>query len=220
LISSMSNDYSITLAGLFKRAIINKGGNVAEDVFLWSENTANISKEDSSIEFQVGKIKSKSPDAVVYTGDPLEGIKIVKEMRRQGIKAPLIGGEELITENFIKDGKDAIIGTIIYSGFYADSQLPHIKGFVDSYKKKHGTYPDRIAALGYDALKMTAEAIRKAPSMRPTHIRDSLAGIKDFHGATGMTTFTANREVKKHAYILKAEKEGGKIKFVLAGGEG
>ncbi len=219
LISSMSNDYSITLTALFKRAILNNGGNVVEDVFLWSENTANISKEDSSIEFQVGKIKAKSSDAVVYTGDPLEGIKIVKEIRRQGIKIPLIGGEELITENFVKDGKDAIIGTITYSGFYADSRLSHIKNFVDSYKKKYGTHPDRIAALGYDALKMTAEAIRKSPSMKPTHIRDSLAGIKDFNGVTGMTTFTANREANKHAYILKAEKEGGRIKFVLAGGE-
>jgi branched-chain amino acid transport system substrate-binding protein len=221
LISSMSNDYSITLTALFKKAIlINSGGNVVEDVFLWSENTANIAKEDSSIEFQVGKIKSKSPDAVVYTGDPLEGIKIAKEIRRQGIKSPLIGGEELITENFIKDGKDAIIGTIVYSGFYGDSKLPHIKGFVDSYKKKYGTYPDRIAALGYDALNMIAEAIRKAPSMRPTHIRDSLAGIKDFSGVTGMTSFTANKEVKKHAYILEAKKEEGRIKFVLVGGEG
>lgn len=220
LVSSMSNDYSITLTALFKRAILNGGGNVVEEVFLWSENTANISKEDSSIEFQVGKIKSKSPDAVVYTGDPLEGIKIIKEMKRQGIKAPLIGGEELITENFVRDGKDAIVGTIVYAGFYADSRLPHIKNFVDSYKKKYGAYPDRIAALGYDALKMMAEAIRKAPSMRPTHIRDSLVEIKDFNGITGMTTFTANREVKKHAYILKAEKEGGRIKFVLAGGEG
>ncbi len=220
LLSSMSNDYSITLTALFKRFILNKGGEIAEDAFLWSETTSNISKEDSSIESQVGKIKSKSPDAVVYTGDPVEGVKIVKEMRRQGIKVPLIGGEDLYIDNFLKDGKDAVLGTIVYSGFYDNSNSPQTKKFVDSYRKKTGGSPDRIAALGYEALMMVAEALKKTKSMRPTHIRDSLSGIRDFKGVTGAVSFTDKREAKKHTYILKAEKEGEKIRFNLIGGEG
>lgn len=220
LFSSMNNDYSITLTGLFKRFILNKGGEIAEDVFLWSETTAYISKEDSSIESQIRKIKSKSPEAVIYTGDPVEGVKIAKEMRRQGIKVPLIGGEDIYIDNFLKDGKDAVIGTIVYSGYYGNSNSPHTKKFVDSYRKKTGETPDRIAALGYEALMMVAEALQKAKSMRPTHIRDSLSGIRDFRGVTGLVSFTDKREVKKHAYILKAEKEGEKIRFNLVGGEG
>ena len=220
LLSSMSNDYSITITALFKRFILNKGGEIAEDAFLWADTTSNISKEDSSIEFQIGKIKSKSPDAVVYTGDPVEGVKIAKEMRRQGIKVPMIGGEDLYIDNFLKDGKDAVLGTIVYSGFYGNSNSPQTIKFVDSYKKKTGETPDRIAALGYEALMMVAEALQKTKSMRPTHIRDSLSGIRDFKGVTGAVSFTDKREAKKHAYILKVEKEGEKIRFNLMGGEG
>ena len=220
LLSSMSNDYSITLSALFKRFILNKGGEIVEDCFLWSETTAYISKEDSSIEFQISKVKSKSPDAVVYTGDPVEGVKIAKEMRRQGIKVPMIGGEDLYIDNFLKEGKDAVLGTIVYSGFYGNSISPQTIKFVDSYKKKTGETPDRIAALGYEALMMVAEALQKAKSMRPTHIRDSLSGIRDFKGVTGSMSFTDNREAKKHAYILEVEKEGEKIRFNLIGGEG
>src|SRR3989338_7773262 len=132
LFSSVTNDYSITLTALFKGSILNKGGKIVEDCFLWSETTANISKEDSSIESQIGKIKSKSPEAVVYTGDPVEGIKIIREMRKQGIKVPLIGGEDLYIDNFLKEGKDAVLGTIVYSGFYGNSNSPHIKKFVES----------------------------------------------------------------------------------------
>ncbi len=220
LFSSMSNDYSITLTALFKRFILNKGGEIVEDCFLWSETTANISKEECSIESQIGKIKSKSPEAIIYTGDHVEGVKIVKEMRRRGIKVPLIGGEDLYIDNFLKDGKDAVLGTIVYSGFYGNSNSPQTKKFVDSYRKKTGETPDRIAALGYEALMMVAEALQKTKSMRPTHIRDSLSGIRDFKGVTGAVSFTDKREAKKHAYILKAEKEGEKIRFNLIGGEG
>lgn len=220
LFSSMSNDYSITLTGLFKGSILNKGGEIVEDCFLWSETTANISKEECSIESQIGKIKSKSPEAVIYTGDSVEGVKIIKEMRRQGIKVPMIGGEDLYIDNFLKDGKDAVLGTIVYSGFYGNSNSPQTKKFVDSYRKKTGETPDRIAALGYEALMMVAEALQKTKSMRPTHIRNSLSGIRDFKGVTGAVSFTDKREAKKHAYILKAEKEGEKIRFNLIGGEG
>jgi len=220
LFSSVTNDYSITLTALFKGSILNKGGEIVEDCFLWSETTANISKEDSSIESQIGKIKSKSPEAVVYTGDPVEGIKIIREMRKQGIKVPLIGGEDLYIDNFLKEGKDAVLGTIVYSGFYGNSNSPHIKKFVESYKKKTGENPNRIAALGYEAVMIVAEALQKTKSMRPSHIRDSLSGIRDFKGITGEVSFTDKREVKKHAYIFKAEKEGEKIRFNLIGGEG
>ena len=220
LFSSMTNDYSITLTALFKKSILNKGGEIVEDVFLWSELTANISKEESSIESQIGKIKSKLPEAVVYTGDPVEGVKIVKEMRKQGIKVPLIGGEDLYIDSFLKEGKDAVLGTIVYSGFCGNFDSPLNKKFVDSYKKKTGENPDRIAALGYEALMMVAEALRKTKSMRPTHIRDSLSGIRDFKCITGVVSFSDTREAKKHAHILKAEKEGEKIRFNLIGGEG
>src|SRR3990172_7695615 len=215
LLSSMSNDYSITLSALFKRFILNKGGEIVEDAFLWAELTANISKEDSSIESQVRKIKSKSPEAVVYTGDPVEGVKIAKEMRKQGIKVPMIGGEDLYIDNFLRDGKDAVLGTIVYSGFYGNSDSPQTIKFSDSYNKKTktGESPDRIAALGYEALMLVAEGLRKTKSMRPTHIRDSLSAIRDFRSVTGAVSFTDRREVKKHAYILRVEKEGGKIGF-------
>ena len=55
--------------------------------------------------------------------------------------------------------------------------------------------------------------------MRPTHLRDSLKKIKDFKGVTGVTSFNDSREVKKNAFILKAEKKDGRLKFVLQGGE-
>jgi branched-chain amino acid transport system substrate-binding protein len=220
LFSSLNNDYSITLTGLFKKHILNKGGEIVEDVFLWAETTAYISKEEASIESQIAKIKLKSPQVVVYTGDPIEGVKIAKEMRRQGINTPLIGGEDLYTDSFLKDGKDAVLGTIVYSGFFGYSNSPQTKKFVDLYTKKTGKTPDRIAALGYEALMIVAEALRKTESMRPTHIRDSLSGIRDFNGITGTVSFTENREVKKRAYIFKAERGGEKINFNLVGGEG
>ncbi len=80
------------------------------------------------------------------------------------------------------------------------------------YKKKYNGTPDALAALGYDAARILADAIKRAGSTDGEKIRDALKTVKDFPGVTGTITINADRNAVKPAVVLKIEK--GKFHYV------
>ncbi len=212
LFTTLVNDFSITLTASFKSEIVNQKANITQELYLWSPQTSNIQKEESSIPAQISKLKTNTPDALIYTGDGKEGAELIMEMRKQGINIPIIGCEDLMVPEFVSLGK-AAEGTVVYGGFNVNSSNPKVKKFVADYKKRFNKPPSRLSALAYDAYYMVAEAIDKAPSQKPTHVRDSLMKTKDFHGVTGITTFGPNREAVKEPFIFEFAKKDSKYDF-------
>ena len=72
--------------------------------------------------------------------------------------------------------------------------------------------PDALAALGYDAAKIMADAMTRAGSSEGPKVRDALAATKDFPGVTGKITINAERNAVKPAVVLKVE--NGKFVYV------
>ncbi|MBI3581771.1 MAG: ABC transporter substrate-binding protein [Nitrospinae bacterium] len=212
LFTSLVNDFSIKLTAAFKGEIEKQKANVAQELYLWSAQMSNMQKEETSIPAQISKLKTNTPDALIYTGDGKEGAELVSEMRKQGINIPVIGCEDLMVPEFVSLGK-AAEGTVVYGGFNVNSSDPRVRKFVADYKKRYNRPPTRLSALAYDAYYMVAEAIEKAPSLRPTHLRDSLMAIKDFHGVTGVITVGPNREAVKEPFIFEFAKKDSKYDF-------
>ncbi|MBI5097423.1 MAG: ABC transporter substrate-binding protein [Nitrospirae bacterium] len=217
LVTSMSNDYSIQLSALFKNEIIERGGNLVADISLWSKETANVKEAEMSLKDQVKEIKTKRPQAIIYTGEAEEGAQLMIEAKRQGLKVPMIGGEDLFSYGFIDLGKDAVLGSILYTGYAPDWEDEHLKGFIREYKNKKGKAPDKVVALGYDAFNIIAKAIADAGSTNPAKVRDTLMNMKGFTGVTGVMSFTENREPVKSPFLYKVTKDGDSEKFSLIG---
>lgn len=213
IMSSVVNDYSIQLSADFKAGIINNGLEVSHELWLWSSRTTNISNDDSSIPAQVAKLKADPPDALVFTGAGEEAGELVKELRKQGLKVPLISSEDLLVPEFIGLGK-GIDGTVIYSGFNPGSKRPKLTTFVKNYKKRFGKEPGRLAALSYDAYGLIAEAVINSPTLKPSHVRKALMEIRNFEGVTGTISITESGECIKEPFIMEVQKVGGKYKFV------
>lgn len=213
ILSSVVNDYSIKLTASFKNALYKNHLNISHELFLWPEAMTYTTANDTSIAVQVAKLKTNTPDAIIYTGEGKEAGELVKEMRKQRIYIPLIGSEDLMIPEFISLGAD-VEGTIVYGGFNPESKNPKIRRFVEVYKKRFGAPPSRLSALSYDAYNMIVEAIKRAPSLRPSHVRKALLSIKDFDGVTGKTTITSSGEVIKEPFIFEVKKKDGKYAFV------
>jgi branched-chain amino acid transport system substrate-binding protein len=65
-----------------------------------------------------------------------------------------------------------------------------IKKFIADYTTEYGNAPENaFAALGYDTMKLIADAIGRAKSTDLKAIHDALAGTKDFPGITGKLTY-------------------------------
>ena len=106
------------------------------------------------------------------------------------------------------------VGTMVYGGFNVNSENPRVKKFVDNFKKRYKREPSRVAALSYDAYYMLAKGIEKSPSLRPSHVRKSIMGLKDFPGVTGITSMNPNREAVKEPFLFEMAGKDGKYSFV------
>jgi branched-chain amino acid transport system substrate-binding protein len=89
---------------------------------------------------------------------------------------------------------------------------PEVQNFIRTYKETYHAVPDALAAMGYDATRVLAGAMSKAPSLSPLDIRKELAQTKDFPGVTGKITINNERNAVKPAVVLRVD--NGQFKYV------
>jgi branched-chain amino acid transport system substrate-binding protein len=205
VITSDNNDYSVGLTQVFKNAI--KGRNVtvvAEE---------KVKDGDKDFSAQITNIKAKTPDIIFFSGYYTEGALIMKETRKQGMKVNMFGGDGLYSPTLISLGGSAVAGSMVYVGFSPEQPTPETARFIETYKAKNkGQVPGLFEAQGYDAVKILAEAMKRAKSNQPVKFRNEVAKTKAFKGVSGTITFRANQEpIKSPVYLLEV-KDG---KFAL-----
>jgi branched-chain amino acid transport system substrate-binding protein len=196
----VGNDYSVGLFENFKAGFEAAGGQV---VAAESYNTG-----DKDFNAQLTKIKSANPD-VVYLPDYYATVALIaKQLRAQGIKAPIVGADGWggITENA---GDEVLNG--FYSDHYAaDSTDAKVIDFVSKYKAKFNATPTAFAALGYDAMYVIKDAIVAAGSADPVKVRAAVEKTKGSY-VTGNLTFDEKRNPTKSAVMLEIVKKDGKL---------
>ena len=209
LITVSDSEFSLDLSSMFMKAVDKHKGEiiVRTDVYDTLSGGHNMGAVINALK------KSPKPlHAVIYTGGVNDGIQLAQEMRKAGINLPIIGGEDLFSEEYLKGG-DAVTDTLMYTTFSKDSQSRKMTEFMADYGK---TNPDRFAALAYDTFMLVADAIREAGSADSEKIREALINRKDCEGVTGKTSFTADNLPVKHPIICKIRRSGsGERGFVL-----
>lgn len=201
----VNSDYGVGLRQFFKEAVAKRGGTITEDL-------AYTEGKDVDFRAQLTKIKSTNPEAIFVSGYYTEAGLIAQQARELGITVPLLGGDGWDSDKTIAVGKSAVEGCYFSNHYSQEEDRPAVKKFVEDYRKKYnGKIPDAMAVLGYDAMKLMADAISRAGSTDGAAIRDALAATKDFPGASGVITIDENRNAKKSAVILKIE--GGTFRY-------
>ncbi|SHJ95594.1 ABC transporter substrate-binding protein [Desulforamulus aeronauticus] len=203
VVTSMNNDFSVGLTDLFKEALIeNKMEIVGEQ---------SIQDGDQNFAAQVTAIKDKNADGIIFTGYYTEGALFMKEVRKQGLKSVLVGGDGLMSDVFLKMGAEAVEGSMFFCGFAVDEtkSSDKTKKFIEAYKAgNNGVQPDYFSVQGYDAVMLIADAIKAANSDDPEKFRVELAKTKNWEGVSGTITFDESREpIKSPVYLLEV-KEG------------
>ena len=162
---------------------------------------------------QVTNIQATKPEVSLFSGYYTEGALIMKEARKQGVKANMFGGDGLFSPESIKLGGTAVEGSMSALGFSPEQATPETAKFIEAFGKKfNGAQPGLFDAQGYDGILMLADAMKRANSTDPKVFKDALAKTKDFKGVSGTITIRANREPIKTPLALLAVKDG---KFVL-----
>ena len=157
-------------------------------------------------------LKSAKPDLIFLPGYYNEVALVARQARQFGIKTPFMGGDGWEGNSLLEVAGNSLDGCFFSTHFSADNQDPAVQSFIQKYKTKYGITPDCQAALGYDTVRILAEAIQRAGTTEPAALRNAIAATKDFLGVTGKITLDANRNANKPAVVQTVGE--GRFKFV------
>ena len=201
IILDPKNDYAAVLARFFAESFRVFGGQ------LISQQTYEANATDLTT--QIAAIKSAAPDVIFAPGFYTTAPLVAREVKRAGIKAPLIGSDGWDSPDLLKTDSKVFEGVYFANHFWIGSDDPLVKRFVANYRERYHVDPDAGAATAYDAARMLFDAFKRAKSDTSADLRDALAETKDFPGVTGKITLDANRNAQVPVYILRIE--GGKF---------
>lgn len=196
-------DYSIGLADAFKRTFLAAGGQIVQE--------QSYSSGDKDFRAQLTTIRAAQPEVVFVPGYYNEVGLIVSQARELGISVPMLGGDGWDSPELTKGKEKEFENTYLSNHFAKDDTDPLVQTFVKKYRDKYGKDPDAMAALGYDAARILANAIERAGTTEGPKLRDAIAQTKDFVGVTGKITINAERNAEKPLTILKVA--NGQFKF-------
>lgn len=150
---------------------------------------------DTSFAAQVTRIKELNPDAIFVYSLPAEGGAFVKEVRRQGLKQPVVAQGAWVATQFLDAAGDAAEGVVL-NGVW-DVTYPKAKTFVENYRKATGGKdPTMVGVYVYDSIYATKQVIEASGVTNDPaelakdweRIRDGLEKLK-FEGAAGKSSF-------------------------------
>lgn len=191
-----SSDYSKGLSSFFKKAFTAKGGSiVAEEAYL---------QKDTDFKAILTKIKATNPDVIYLPGYYEEVGKIIKQARELGIKVPFVGGDGWDSPKLIEiAGGEALNNTYFTNHYSNESDTPASKAFVAAYEKEYKEKPNALNVLGYDGMKLMADAVERAGSTDSQKVADALAKTKDFQAVTGALAINETHDAVKSAVIIE-----------------
>lgn len=203
------NEYGRGLANAFEEEAVSRGAQVVSRESYDPSLTAN----PRSAEQTADAWGSREFDAVLITGQDEQAALLVAELRRRGVRAPILGSDALATPTFLRVGGAAVEGTVIPTAFHPGAPTPEARAFVAAFRTKYGKDPDVGAALGYDAVRVLAEGIRQAGTPTPEKVAAALHALQGWRGVTGTFAFDSAgnlAETPVHKIVVR----GGKFEYL------
>ena len=189
--------YSRGLTEFFEASFKKLGGTILDK--------QSYTQGDRDYKGQLTAIRAKNPDVIYVPGYYGEVGVISKQAKQLNIKAPMLGGDGWDSTQLWDLGGDSLNGDYISNHYSVDDPSPAIQKFVADYKARNGEVPDALAALGYDAMKVLADAIRRAGTTEGPQLKDAINATKGFVGVTGTISLDKDRNAVKPAVVLKLQ---------------
>ena len=191
-----SSDYAKGIAKSFEKTYTGK---IVDKV--------SFQSGDKDFQATLSKIKSEDYDAIVMPGYYNETGLITKQARELGIEQPILGGDGFADPTFITLAGDAAATNVYYVSGYSAKALANetTTKFIAAYQAKYKSEPSMFDALAYDAVYMVKQAAEDTKAKTSVDVKDGLAKLKGFKGATGDITVDKDHNPVKDAVVVKLE---------------
>jgi branched-chain amino acid transport system substrate-binding protein len=172
----------------------------------------NLGEKDFSA--LVSKIKASGADLVYWGGLHTEGGLIVRQMRAQGVMAPLMGGDGITSDEFATIGGPGVEGTLMTYG-PDPRKRPEAKTVVEKFRAKNFE-PESYTLYSYAAVQVIKLAAEAANSLEPKKVAEMMHSGRKFSTVIGDLSFDAKGDITRLDYVMYVWKKdpSGKISYV------
>jgi branched-chain amino acid transport system substrate-binding protein len=168
---------------------------------------------DKDFSALVSKIKAAAADLVYWGGLHTEGALLAKQMRDQGVKAPLMGGDGIASDEFAALGGPAIEGTLMTFG-PDPRKNPAAAAVVKVFEAKKFN-PEAYTLYSYAALEVIAQASAAIKSLDPRKVAAEVRAGKPYNTVIGELKYDKKGDITRPDYVVYTwKKVGEKITYV------
>ncbi len=159
-------------------------------------------------------LRGQDPQAIFVAGLYNEAALIAKAARQDlGMNAFVMGGDGVMSQDFIKIAGQAAEGAMVVSPFLFNTgqDTPAAQALVEAYRAKYNEEPDTWVALTYDAVGQALKAIEEVGPDR-AKIKEWFDNCntkeKAYDGVTGLTYFNPDGDCYPKLTFVAIVKDG------------
>ena len=195
--------YGQGVADEFEKGVTAAGGTLVAREFT----------NDKATDFNaiLTSIKGKSPDVVFFGGMDAVAGPMLKQMKALGINAKFMGGDGICTAGLPALAGDGLGDDMVFcaeAGGVDEAGKPAMEKFRTDFKAKYGVEVQVYAPYVYDAVKLMADAMKRADSAEPAKYLPELAKTSGYQGVTGTISFDEKGDIKNGALTLMTYRGG------------
>jgi branched-chain amino acid transport system substrate-binding protein len=196
LLYAVDDLYSSGLAKEFREEVKRLGAEIVlEKSYLKSETNYTTYIEE---------LRAAKPEAIYAPIYYTAMIPIARQAKAAGLKGDIFtGGDGWNAEELLKDAGEEMEGAYFTNHSAPDIPWPASQAFNKAYVARYHREPSALAATGYDAAKLLADAIGRAKDGTPESIRQAIQETRNFQGATGAISIDENRNADKPVVIVQ-----------------
>ncbi|MEI6308362.1 MAG: ABC transporter substrate-binding protein [bacterium] len=192
-------EYARLLAGYFKESFLRLGGRILlEDTF---------TSGSKDLAPQIGKLKALTspPDLLFIACGPQDAGLVIDLLAQAGFNQPAMGGDSFDSTQLTAVGGAAAEDTYCTThGYLKMGSIRELtRTFVMDYRTMFGHDPENaFAGLGYDAVKLLADALRRAGADQAEPLLAALQATQGLEGVTGTISYPSGSRIPSKSVTL------------------
>ncbi len=161
----------------------------------------------------VTKLRSEKADAVYFGGLHSEAGPLVRQMREQGMQAPLISGDGIMSETFVTSAGGAKYTQGVFMTFGADPRkIPAGQAVVARFRQA-GYEPEGYTLYAYATVQIIAAAMQAVNSQEGIKLADWLKSHA-VETVMGKKSWNAKGDLQSSDYVMYRWNQDGKYEEV------
>ncbi len=154
----------------------------------------------------VSRLKEAGVSVIYIGGYHTEAGLIIRQAKEQGMKATLVGGDALVTNEFWQIAGDAGVGTLMT--FPPDPRLMKAAAEVVKEFKAKNIDPEGYVLYTYAAVQVWADAVKKAGTTDPKKVAAELKAAGNWPTVLGPVSFDKKGDTTGGGYVFYIWKSG------------